>query len=111
MELIDLIAGSVVNMKFDLLSSLSSASETINFWRPLPCEHFLELKKFAQSYACRFGITYRCEQASSSMKSIINKLSSQLSDSNVMKGVLRSVTNFTPNIADMLKEKKYQWSH
>ena len=40
MELIDLKANSVLQMKFDELPSLPSASEIINFWRSLPCGHF-----------------------------------------------------------------------
>ena len=40
MELIDLKANSALKMKFDELPSLPSASEIINFWRSLPCEHF-----------------------------------------------------------------------
>ena len=111
MELIDAKANSVQKMKHDKLSSLLDASETINFWRSLPCEQSPELKKIVQSYACHFGITYRCEQAFSSMKRIKNKLRLQLSNSNVNSGLLLSVTNLTPNIKDLLKAKQYQKSH
>jgi len=62
MERIELKANSVLKMKFDELSSLPSASEMIVFWRSLPCEHFPKMRKFAQSYACLFGTTYRREQ-------------------------------------------------
>ena len=81
----------------------------INFWQCEPCEHFSELKKIAKSYACSFGMAYRCEQAFSSMKCIIikNKLKSQLSDSNVKNGVMLSVNDLTPNITDLLKAKQY----
>ena len=44
------------------------------------------------------------------MKSIMNKLRSQLSDSNVKNGLLLSVTNLTPNITDLLKAKQYHFS-
>ncbi|XP_068229614.1 general transcription factor II-I repeat domain-containing protein 2A-like [Palaemon carinicauda] len=83
MELIDLRANSVLKCKFNEHPSLPSASKRLNFWRSLPGEYFPELRKFAQSYACRFGITYRCQQAFSSMKTIMNKLMSRLSDSNL----------------------------
>ncbi|XP_068200767.1 general transcription factor II-I repeat domain-containing protein 2-like [Palaemon carinicauda] len=83
MELIDLRANSVLKSKFNELPSLPSASERLNFWRSLPGEHFPELRKFAQSYTCRFEITYRCQQAFLSMKTIKNKLRSRLSDSNL----------------------------
>jgi len=47
MERIELKANSVLEMKFDELSSLPSASEMIGFWRSLPCEHFPKMRKFA----------------------------------------------------------------
>ncbi|XP_076330028.1 general transcription factor II-I repeat domain-containing protein 2-like [Tachypleus tridentatus] len=111
MELIDLKANSVLKSKFNELPSLSSESGMLNFWRSLPCEHFPELRKFAQSYACRFGTTYRCEQAFSFMKMIKNKLRSRLSDSSLKNCLLLSVTNLTPNITDLVKAKQSQKSH
>ncbi|EZA55352.1 General transcription factor II-I repeat domain-containing protein [Ooceraea biroi] len=69
-ELIDLKTNLLLNMKFNELSSVPNASDVINFWRSLPCEHFPELRKFSQRYICRFGTTYRCEQAFSAMKMI-----------------------------------------
>ena len=44
------------------------------------------------------------------MRSIRNKQRSQLSGSNVMNGLLLSITNFTPDITDLLKAKQYQVS-
>lgn len=76
MELIDLKTNSILKIKFDELPSIPNASDIIFFWRSLPCEHFPELRKFAQSYICHFGSTYRCEQAFLSMKLIKNKLRS-----------------------------------
>ena len=97
MELIDLKANSVLKIKFHLLSSLSNVSGMINFWRSSPCENFPELKKIVQTYACRFGVAGRCEQAFSSMHSINNKLKSQLFNLNAKNALLLSVTNLTPN--------------
>lgn len=111
MELIDLKTNSLLNMKFDELPSVPNASDMINFWRSLPCEHFPELRKFAQSYICRFGTTYRCEQAFSAMKLIKNKTRSRLTDSNLKNSLLLSVTNLTPNIKSLAKSKQTQKSH
>jgi len=110
MKLIELKSNSVLKMKFDELSSVPSASEMIGFWRSLPCEHFPEMRKFAQSYACLFGTTYRCEQSFSSMKMIKSKLRSRLSDSNLKNCLLLSVTNLTPNITGLVKAKQSQKS-
>jgi len=111
MELIELKANSVLKMKFDELSSLPSALEMICFWRSLPCEHFPKIRKFAQSYACLFGTTCRCEQLFSFMKMIKNKLRSRLSDSNLKDCLLLSITNLTPNITGLVKAKRRQMSH
>jgi len=112
MERIELKANSVLKMKFDERSSLPSASKMIGFWQSLPpCEHFPKMRKFAQSYACLFGTTYRREQLFSFMKMIKNKLRSRLSDSNLKNCPLLSVTNLTPNITGLVKAKRRQKSH
>ena len=111
MEILDLQANWVLKLKFNELPSFPSATETINFWRSLPCEHFPELRKFAQSYACRFGTTYRCEQSFSSMKMIKNKMRSRLSNSNLKNCLVLLTTNLTPNITDLVKGKQSQKSH
>ena len=78
MELLDLRANLVLTMKFNELPSFPRATKTIHFWRSLPCKHLTELKKFAQSYVCRFGTIYRCERSLSSIKVIKNKMGSRL---------------------------------
>ncbi|KAG7162491.1 Zinc finger BED domain-containing protein 5-like 10, partial [Homarus americanus] len=69
------LCGKTLNLQHVMLPVVKfpNASDMINFWRSLPCENFPELRKFAQSYICRFGTTYRCEQAFSSMKLIKSK--------------------------------------
>ena len=110
-ELIKLKANSILKMKFNELLLFKSASEMIGFWRSLPREHFPEMRKLAQSYACHFGTTYRCEQSFSSMKIIKKKLRSRLSDSNFKNCLLLSVTNLTFNINGLVKAKSSQKSH
>ena len=73
-ELLDLQANSVLKMKFNELSSFPIVTEAIDFRLSLPCKHFPELRKFAQSYACRFGTTYRCEQSFSLFRSRDHRL-------------------------------------
>ena len=110
-EILDLQANSILKMKFNELPLFPSATETINFWRSLPCEHFPEFRKFAESYACLFGTTYRCEQSFSSMNMIKNKIRSRLSDYNLKNCLVLSTTNLTPNITDLVKAKRSQKSH
>ena len=82
--------------KWNLLNqnSVPIASEMIGFCRSLPCEHFPEIRKFSQSYACLFRTTYRCEESFSFMKIIKNKLRSRLSDSNLKNCQLLSCYEF-----------------
>ena len=111
MELIDLkVYLSLIN-KFYLLSSVPSASDMIKFWRSLPSEKFPELRRFAQSFICRFGTTYRCEQAFSAMKLVKSKTRSRLTDSNLKNTMLLKVTELIPNIAKLTKSKQLQKSH
>ena len=109
-ELIELKENTILKMKFNKLSLFPSASEMIGCWRSIPREHFPQMRKLAQSYACLFGTTYRCEQLFSSMKIIKNKLRSRLSDSNLKNCLLLSVTNLTPNITGLVKAKQSQKS-
>ena len=111
MKLIEPKANSVLKIKFDELSSLPSSSEMIDFWRSLSCEHFPEMRKFAWSYSCLFGTTYKCEQSLSFMKIIKKKLRSRRSESNLKNSLLLSVTNLTPNITGLVKAKRRQKSH
>ena len=110
MELIEQKANSILKIKFNKLSLFPSASEKIGFWRSIPREHFSEMRKLAQSYACLFGTIYRCDQPFFSMKIIKNKLRSRLSDSNLKICLLLSVTNLTPNITGLVKAKQSQKS-
>lgn len=111
MELIDMKTNSLLKTKFDELHSEQNATNTIKFWQTVPCKHFSELRTFAQSYISRFGSTYRCEQAFSSMKLIKSKTRSRLTDSNLKNCLLLSVTNLTPNIEKLAKAKQSQKSH
>ena len=95
-------------MKFDELSSLTSASEMIGLQRSLPCEHFPKRRKFAQSYACLFGTTYKFKQSFSFMKILKNKLRSRSSHSSLKDCLLLSVTNLTPDITGLVKAKQSQ---
>ena len=102
---------SNLQMEFNELSLFPSASKMIDFWRSIPRKHFQAMRKLAQSYACLFGTTYRCQQSFSSMKIIKNKLRSRLSDSNLKNCLLLSVTNLTPNITGLVKAKQSQKPH
>ena len=108
MELIDLKTNSFLKMKFDELFPDQNASDIINLWHSLPSEHFPELRKYAKSYICRFGTTYRCDQAFSSIKLIKSKTRSRITDSNLKNYLLLSVTNLTPNIKKLAKSKQAQ---
>ena len=91
MALVDVNANSVQKMEFGELSLLQMASKVINFGRLLPYGHLPELRKFAQGNVFRFGRTYRCLHAFSSMKIVKNKLRSRLSESNLQNNMLLSV--------------------
>jgi len=107
-NLFGLIANSVLKMKFDELPSLTSTLEMIGLCRSLPREHFPKMRKFAQSYACLFGTTYKCKQSFSFMKIIKNKLRSRSSHSSLKDCLLLSVTNLTPDITGLVKAKQSQ---
>lgn len=106
MEFIDLKTNLLLKSKFDDISSDQNASDIINFWRSLPSEHFPELRKFAKNYICRFGTTYICEQAFSSMTMIKNKTRSRITDSNLKNSLVLSISNLTPNIERLSKTKQ-----
>ena len=71
-------------------------------------DNFPELRTFAQSIICRFGTTYRCEQAYSAMKLIKSKTRLRLSDSNLRNTLVLSVRNLTTRIEKLAKSKQPQ---
>ena len=74
-------------------------------------ENFSELQRFAQRYLCRFGSTYRCEQAFSAMNLTKSKTRSRLTDLNLKNCLLLSVTDLLPDIQKLARSKQSQKSH
>ena len=111
MEMIDLQATSSLKIKFNELPVVQKASDMIRFWSSLPSDNFPELRKFAQCYICRFGTTYRCEQAFSAMKLVKGKTRSRLTDSNLNNIMQLTVTELDPNFEKLARSKQPHTSH
>ena len=111
MELIDLKTNSLLKTMFEELKLVENDCNTIKFRRLLPHENFSELQRFAQRYICRFGSTYRCEQAFSAMNLIKTKTRSRLTDLNLKNCLLLSVTDLSPDIQKLARSKQSQKSH
>jgi len=60
MELIDFNIKPILKTKFYELSSALGSSVVINFWRSLACDNSPEIRKFAHSHICGFGMIYTC---------------------------------------------------
>ena len=73
LELIDLQAN-------ELLKEKHRKGKLLKFYRCLPNDKFLKLKKFVSGMAFMFGTTYVCEQTFSKMKNVKSEHQTRLTD-------------------------------
>ena len=59
MKLIQVKVNSLLKAKFDKFFSFLNALRIIVFWRLIFCEHFPEMRKFAQKHVCLFGASLK----------------------------------------------------
>ena len=93
LELIDLQANG-------LLKEKHREGKLLEFYRCLPNDEFLKLKKFASGMASMFGTTYVGEQTFSKMKNVKSEHRTRLTDEH-----LKAISWFStkPNIEDIMK--------
>ena len=99
LELIDLQANG-------LLKEKHREGKLLEFFRCLPNDEFLKLKKFASGMAFRFGTTYVCEQTFSKMKNVKLEHRTRLTYEHLKVILLAQCSNTKPNIEDIMKNKE-----
>ena len=91
LELIDLQANG-------LLKEKHRKGKLLEFYRCLPNDEFLKLRKFASGMASMFGTIYVCEQTFSKPKNVKSKNRTQLTDENLKAILLVQCSHTKPNI-------------
>ena len=105
LELIDLQANG-------LLKEKHREGKLLEFYRCLPSDEFLKLKKFASGMASMFETTYVCEQTFSKMKNVKSERRTRLTDEHLKTILLVQCSNTIPNIEDIMKNKdQFHKSH
>ena len=99
LELIDLQANG-------LLKEKHREGKLLEFYRCLPKDEFLKLKKFASGMASMFGTTYVCKQTFSEMKNVKSEHRTRLTDEHLKAILLFQCSNTKPNIKDIMKNKE-----
>ena len=99
LELIDLQANG-------LLKEKHRERKLFEFYRCLPNDEFLKLKKFASGMASMFGTTYVCEQTFSKMKNVKSERRTRLTDEHLKAILLVQCSHTKPNIEDIIKNKE-----
>ena len=89
-----------------LLKEKHREGKLLEFYRCLPNDEFLKLKKFAFGMASMFETTYVCEQTFSKMKNVKSKHQMRLTDEHLKAVLLVQCTNTKPNIEDTVKNKE-----
>ena len=99
LDLIDLQANRLLKKKY-------REGKLLEFYRCLPNDEFLKLKKFASGMASMFGATYVCKQTFSKMKNVKSEHRTQLTDEH-LKAILLVQSSITKsNIEDIMKNKE-----
>ena len=99
LELIDLQANG-------LLKEKHREEKLLEFYRCLPNDEFLKLKKFASGMASVFRTTYVCEQTFSKMKNVKSENRTRFTDEHLKAILLVQCSNTKPNIEDIMKNKE-----
>jgi hypothetical protein len=97
MEVIDLQSNDILKDKF-------KEGNLIEFYKFLPSDQFLQLRKFAREFISAFGTTYICEKTFSKMKYTKSCYRSQLSDEHLNALLMIGTTHFEPQLDKILSE-------
>ena len=89
-----------------LLKEKHREGKLLEFYRSLPNDEFLKLKKFASGMAYMFGTTYVCEQTFSKMINVKSEHLTRLTDEHLKAILLVQCCNTKPNIENIMKNKE-----
>ena len=89
-----------------LLKEKHREGKLLEFYRCLPNDEFLKLKKFASGMAILFRTTYVCEQTFSKMKNVKSEHRTRLTDEHLKAILLVQCSNTKTNIEDIMKNKE-----
>lgn len=110
-EILTLKCHTTLKVHFSEMPPVPTSENMIAFWSMLPDPQFKHLRLFAQRYICRFGSTYRCEQAFSAMKLIKSRNCSRLTDENLQNLLILTTSQVEPDIEKLLSEHRAHKSH
>ncbi|CAI6377025.1 unnamed protein product [Macrosiphum euphorbiae] len=90
---------------------LQSSENLIKFWKLVPKEDFPAMCDLALQISSRFGSTYICEKAFSTLTYIKNKYRSSLTAPHISDLMLLSTSDLSPDIEKLLANKSLHRSH
>ena len=99
LELIDLQANG-------LLKEKHREGKLLEFYRCLPNDEFLKLKKFASGMASMFGTASVCKQTFSKIKNVKSEHQTLLTDEHLKAISLVQCSHTKPNTEDIIKNKE-----
>ena len=110
-ELIDLQNSATLKARYEKLSVMATGKDLVDFWKAVPVTAFPELRSFNAKFISRFGTTYRCEQAFSTMKFVKSKYRTRLTHAHLEALMKLAVTDLQPRLEDLVKKVQLQGSH
>jgi len=99
MEVIDLQSNDILKDKY-------KEGNLTEFYKCLPSDQFVYLRKFACEFISVYGTTYLCEKTFSKMKYIKSCYRSQLSNEHLNALLVIGTTHFEPQLDKILSEMK-----
>ena len=88
-----------------------SSENVIKFWKLIPKEDFPAMCDIALQISSRFGSTYICEKAFSTLTYVKNKYRSSLTASHISDLIILSTSNLSPDIDKLISKKSLHRSH
>ncbi|XP_025410356.1 general transcription factor II-I repeat domain-containing protein 2B-like [Sipha flava] len=90
---------------------LQSSENVLKFWKLVPKEDFPATCDLALQISSRFGSTYICEKAFSTLTYVKNKYRSSLTAPHISDLMLLSTSDLSPDIEKLLANKSLHRSH
>lgn len=103
------LESEILTLKNDIFLKARATEES--FWKFVPRQKFPNLRRCSEILHSCFGSTYLCESAFSYLKMTKSKQRSNMTDEHLQDSLKLALTQYSPDIQQMVNEMQTQASH
>ncbi|XP_066495938.1 general transcription factor II-I repeat domain-containing protein 2B-like [Tiliqua scincoides] len=103
------LENEILTLKNDIF--LKTHAEQESFWKLVPRDKFLNLRRCSEAVHSCFGSTYLCESAFSHLKMTKSTQCSNMTDEHLQDSLRLALTQHSPNFKKLVDEMQAQTSH